>query len=59
MTLKEKINYCRGCSYARFLIGLGQGVRCYHPENQKYDKHNQSVVLVGDIPDNCKFKIDK
>ena len=56
-SLKEKTEYCRNCSYCIWLIGLGQGVRCHHPQNQHYLPSGQcSPVLIGHIPQNCKFK---
>ncbi len=56
-SLKEKIEYCRNCSYCVWLIGVGQGVRCHHPKNQQYLPDGQcSPVLIGHIPENCEYQ---
>ena len=55
--LKQKLEYCKNCSYCVWLIGVGQGVMCHHPDNQKYLLENQSSpVLVGLTPDDCEFQ---
>ena len=55
--LKQKLDYCKNCSYCVWLVGVGQGVRCHHPENQKYLPDGQhSAVLVGLTPDDCEFQ---
>ena len=57
MTLQEKLEYCKNCSYCVWLIGIGQGVRCHHLENQQYLPEGQrSPVLIGEIPDGCEFQ---
>jgi hypothetical protein len=51
MTVTE----CKGCKYSVWLIGIGQGVRCYKTENQKYLPEKQvSPVLIGHIS-KCAF----
>ncbi len=50
---------CGRCKYLIRLIGLGQGVRCWHPSNQKYKfkEDNQTMpVIISRIPGNCLFK---
>ena len=50
---------CRKCKYVFWVVGIGQGVRCTHPDNQKYkpkeDKRNIPVII-SYIPSNCLHK---
>ena len=50
---------CKGCKYKLHLIGIGQGVRCSHPDNQKYkiDKKDKRPVIISFVPENCTFFI--
>ena len=32
-----KINDCYGCRYNHWGLGIGVGVACVHPDNQKYN----------------------
>ena len=47
---------CGRCKYKAHLIGLGLGVRCTHPDNQKYkrEEDNQNMpILISRVPSNC------
>jgi len=55
MMMKE----CGRCKYKVHLIGLGLGVRCTHPDNQKYkrEEDNQNMpILISRVPSNCLYK---
>ena len=34
---RMKINDCYGCRYNHWGLGIGVGVACVHPDNQKYN----------------------
>lgn len=51
---------CKDCSYMQWMVGIGQGIRCSHPENQKYKPKegpgsNQLPVILSFIPENCEY----
>lgn len=54
------IKDCRGCEFQKWMVGIGFGVRCKHPENQKYinmeESHNKMPVIISNIPNGCTFK---
>ena len=56
ITLEE----CQGCKYLIKIIALGLGVRCRHPESQKYkledDILSHMPVIISRIPSGCKLK---
>ena len=56
MTLEE----CDGCKYLIRLIGLGLGVRCTHPDNQKYKLKEELLphlpLIITRVPINCPLK---
>ena len=50
---------CRKCKHVFWVVGLSQGVRCRHPENQQYKPkdNNQNIpVIISYIPSGCPFK---
>ena len=53
---------CKTCKHVFWVVGIGQGVRCRHPENQKYksEDDNQNIpVIISRIPSGCTFKVLK
>ena len=48
---------CKNCSYLIWMIGVGQGVRCGHPGNQKYKPNdsNNLPVIISYIPSDCNY----
>ena len=56
MTLEE----CQGCKYLIKIIALGLGVRCRHPENQKYKLEDEILphmpVIISRIPSPCSYR---
>lgn len=49
---------CINCKHVVWLIALGQGVRCKHPENQKYKKEgttSKTPVVIPNIPNGCEY----
>ena len=60
---------CYECRYNHWGIGLGLGVACVHPDNQKYNPkrrkqgeertfHN-STTQVNRIPDGCELREER
>lgn len=50
---------CGRCKYKAHLIGLGLGVRCTHPGNQKYklkDDNQTMPIIISRVPSNCLLK---
>lgn len=50
---------CGRCKYKAGLIALGLGVRCTHPDNQKYKLKEDSQtmpVIISRVPSNCLLK---
>jgi hypothetical protein len=56
MLLKD----CQDCKYCRRMIGVGLGVRCSHPENQKFkridESHPQLPVIISRVSEECGYK---
>jgi N-formylglutamate amidohydrolase len=47
---------CGRCKYKAHLIGLGLGVRCTHPDNQKYklkDDNQTMPIIITRVPSIC------
>ena len=47
---------CGRCKYKARLIGLGLGVRCTHPDNQKYklkDDNQTMPIIITRVPSSC------
>ncbi len=47
---------CGRCKYKAHLIALGLGVRCTHPDNQKYkqeEDHQTMPIIISRVPSNC------
>ena len=64
-----KINDCYECRYNHWGLGIGVGVACVHPDNQKYNPkqrkqgeertfHN-STTQVSRIPDGCELRKER
>ncbi len=50
---------CRRCKHMVWMVGIGFGVRCRHPDNQHYKlaKDDQNMdVLISRVPDNCLLR---
>lgn len=50
---------CGRCKFKAHLIGLGLGVRCTHPDNQKYKReedYQNMPLLISRVPNNCLLK---
>ena len=50
---------CGRCKYKAHLIALGLGVRCTHPDNQKYkpEEDNQTMpIIISRVPSNCPLQ---
>ena len=64
---------CSGCYYVCWAIGVGQGVLCFHPKNQKYNPKLRKYVAPGEednylvnkativkyIPDGCQLRKER
>lgn len=52
------IKDCQNCRAMVWMVGVGQGVRCSHPDNQKETKHsfNGKLPLISEIIDCQKFE---
>jgi len=48
---------CKRCKNVVWMVALGQGVRCKHPENQKYKPKsaNKLPVIISYIPNECPY----
>lgn len=50
---------CINCKYCKWMVGIGLGVRCSNPENQKYklpkDRHPSAYVIISNVPNGCTF----
>lgn len=44
---------CGSCVYVKWMIGIGQGVRCTHPHNQQYKSND--IVFITYVPADCKY----
>ena len=44
---------CSSCVYCFWAVGVGQGVRCQHEENQKYDE--TYLTVISQVPDGCTY----
>lgn len=51
------VNDCQGCKHVAWMVGIGQGIRCRHPENIKQPNHHQQskLPLISEIKD-CMFQ---
>ena len=50
---------CSRCIHVFWAVGIGQGVRCTHPDNQKYKpkEDNQNIpVIISYIPSKCSYR---
>lgn len=50
---------CKECKYVVWMVALGQGIRCKHPENQKYKNESDSQkmpVVISRVPEECSYK---
>jgi len=64
---------CWRCKHVVWAIGVGQGVLCYHPSNQKYNPKPRKYVplseednylvnkatIVRYIPDGCELREER
>ncbi len=64
---------CWQCKYVCWAIGAGQGVLCFHSENQKYNPKPRKYVAPGEednylvnkativkyIPDGCQLRKER
>jgi hypothetical protein len=47
---------CKFCVYCVWAVGIGQGVRCTHSENQKYkEKESEAPVIISYVPTKCSY----
>lgn len=47
---------CKSCLHVKWLIGIGQGVRCSLSHNQQYKKDNrEGFVLIDNVPALCQL----
>jgi hypothetical protein len=41
------------------MVGIGMGVRCKHPDNQKYKlkdaSHQNMAVIISSVPKGCDY----
>lgn len=72
-TPKEKLGVrskdCHGCRHVHWGVGLGVGIACVHPNNQKYNPKRQkegeertywnSTTQVFNIPDGCQLREER
>ena len=64
-----KIKDCCQCRYNHWGLGIGVGVACVHPDNQKYNPKRRkegeeknywnSTTQVSRIPDGCELRKEK
>jgi hypothetical protein len=64
-----KIKDCYQCAYNHWGIGIGVGVACVHPDNQKYNpkrrkegeekNYHNSTTQVSRIPDGCELRKER
>jgi len=45
---------CKGCSYVHWAVGIGQGIRCTHPDHRTTAQ--PPIPLICDVIDCQKFK---
>lgn len=47
---------CKSCVYVNWMVGIGQGVRCGHIQNQHYKQvNNELSVSINSIPSPCEY----
>jgi hypothetical protein len=47
---------CKSCTYCLWVVGIGQGVRCKHIENQKYKgKESEIPIIISYVPNGCLY----
>ncbi len=46
---------CGQCSYCIWMVGIGQGIRCNHPENELDKEGIHRKPIISYIKD-CKYK---
>ena len=64
-----KIQDCYQCAYNHWGLGIGVGVACVHPDNQKYNpkrrkegedkNYHNSTTQVSRIPDGCELRKER
>ena len=64
-----KIQDCYQCAYNHWGLGIGVGVACVHPDNQKYNPKQRkegdektywnSTTQVSQIPDGCELRKER
>ena len=48
------LNECKGCRWCAWMIGIGQGVRCSHPEHRKVGYDGNRAPTINEVHE-CKF----
>ena len=48
---------CKDCKWVVWLVGLGLGVRCNHPKNNK--EGDDLPIIISRIPKGCEYKTVK
>lgn len=51
-------NICKDCKHVIWMVSIGQGVRCSHPDNQKFipKKENKNLkVIISYVPIDCNY----
>jgi len=54
---------CKKCKWVIWMVGIGQGVRCNHPQNEHFNKHDPKYKkdgiqkpIISCIPNGCTFE---
>ena len=50
---------CKGCIHRLWMVGIGQGVRCKHEDNQQYRKVNNLPVIISYVPECTYYELRK
>ena len=48
------LNECKGCRWCAWMIGIGQGVRCSHPEHRRVGYDGNRAPTINEVHE-CKF----
>ena len=51
-----KIIDCKDCKWVLWMVGIGLGVRCDHPKN---NKEGDVPIIISRIPKGCEYKTVK
>jgi hypothetical protein len=51
-----RVDHCKTCRHCMWMVGIGQGVRCKHPQNCIPGQRRQPII--ADIKD-CKLKEER